>query len=161
MTANSSNKDIENENDNNCDEQLFEKVLNDIAQKTEKERNLFTQTSNINTHSNNNSLENSSPGNVNNSYDHELKNNSFEKVPEVVYTTYQPTPMELLKESFKWSAIVALITFVFMQPAIINKFLQYLPNKLISESGQLNLWGTLVIAVLAGFIYFILYQWIL
>jgi hypothetical protein len=146
MTANSTNKDLENENDNH--EQLFEKVLNDIAQKTEKERNLFSQTHQM------------SPE-IHSEYDRETKPiQSFEKNPEVVYTPYQPTPMELLKESFKWSSIVSLLVFIFMQPQIINKFVQYFPNKFISETGQLNLWGTLIVSILAGFLYFILYQWV-
>jgi hypothetical protein len=69
--------------------------------------------------------------------------------------------MDVLKESFKWSAIVSLLIFVFSQPKVIHKIAQYAPSRLLTGQDSLNVWGSLFVAVLGGFIYFALFQWIL
>jgi hypothetical protein len=140
------------------DQELLENVLQDIAKQTKNEKKLFNQTHDLKF--NMGSEDESEYAKISN-MSKNVEQNEYAENPEVVYTSYQPTPMEVLKQSFKWSAIVALLVFIFSQPKIVEKIVQYLPSKLLSEGASLNIWGTLFISILAGIIYFILFQWVL
>ena len=156
----SNNTSINNPNpmESEGDQELLENVLQDIAKQTNNEKKLFNQTHELKF--SNLSDDESEYAKISSNHK-SIDQSSYPENPEVVYTTYQPTPMEVLKQSFKWSAIVALIVFLFSQPQIINKIAAYLPSKLLSENLTLNTYGSIFIALLAGLIYFVLFQWVL
>lgn len=185
------------------DEELLQNVLQDIANQTKKDKNLFNQTlmnssseadydtsMNLNVspgHPNSNSYTGSDEGrgfrseiqgsransglhrnterNPHNSVSFNSKligdDHDLQADPDVVYTTYQPTPMEVLKESVKWSAIVSLLVFIFSQPRVLQKISQYLPTKFLNVDMSLNVWGTALLSLIAGAIYFVLFHWVL
>ncbi len=139
------------------DEELLQNVLQDIANQTKKEKKLFNQTLR------------QSPSE---SEYEKAKSNGYEEAEEIAqtytdsgttvpYANLGPSKMEVLKESFKWSAVVALILFIFSQPTIVNKLSQYFPSKLLTESGSLNLWGTASLSIIGAAIYFVLFHWVL
>lgn len=144
--------------DTEGDQELLENVLQDIAKQTKNEKKLFNQTHDLKF--NNGSDDESEYTKVSNGAK-AADLNAYSDNPEVIYTTYQPTPMEVLKQSFKWSAIVALLVFVFSQPKIIGKIIEYLPAKLLSDGVALNVWGSILISLFAGLLYFVLFQWVL
>jgi hypothetical protein len=145
-------------NDTEGDQELLENVLQDIAKQTKNEKKLFNQAHDLKFTAG--SEDESEFAKVSNGAKITDQSGYIEN-PEVVYTTYQPTPMEVLKQSFKWSAIVALLVFIFSQPRIIGKITQYLPSRLVDNGVSLNVWGSLLISLLAGIIYFVLFQWVL
>lgn len=139
------------------DEELLQNVLQDIANQTKKEKKLFNQTLR------------QSPSE---SEYEKAKSNGYAEAEEIAqtytdsgsavpYVNLGPSKMEVLKESFKWSAVVALILFIFSQPTIVNRISQYFPSKLLTESGSLNLWGTVLLSIIGAAIYFVLFHWVL
>lgn len=185
------------------DEELLQNVLQDIANQTKKDKNLFNQTlinsnsegdldssvspnlssghaiQNVYTGSdegrgfrselqgsraNSGLLRNAERSHTNSiSFDSKLIGDAhdLQADPDVVYTTYQPTPMEVLKESVKWSAIVSLLVFILSQPRVLQKISQYLPTKFLNVDMSLNIWGTALLSLIAGAIYFVLFHWVL
>ncbi len=161
------NSSVEPQNNPNNEEELLNNVLQDIAQTTQKERSLFNKSLSNNTQHIEDVLSKET-------YDEDLipdektHYNSTASSPSynnniASSSSYiSPTPMELLKESLKWSVIVAGLVFLFSRPTIINNLAQYLPNKLVVEGGLgLNTFGAIFVAFLAGFLFFVLFHWIL
>lgn len=160
------NSSVEPQNTQNNEEELLNNVLQDIAQTTQKERTLF-----------NKSLSNNQSDEIPNKIMYEEDEPNVEQVhynntPSLATPIYNnhtnttsssyisPTPMELLKESLKWSVIVAGLVFLFSRPTIINNLAQYLPSKLLVDGG-LNTFGAIFVAFLAGFLFFVLFHWIM
>lgn len=162
------NSSVEPQNNPNNEEELLNNVLQDIAQTTQKERSLFNKSLSNNTQQVEEVLSKES-------YDEDLipdeKTHYNSSASSPAYNNnnnassssyISPTPMELLKESLKWSVIVAGLVFLFSRPTIINNLAQYLPTKLVVEGGLgLNTFGAIFVAFLAGFLFFVLFHWIL
>lgn len=161
------NSSVEPQNTQNNEEELLNNVLQDIAQTTQKERTLFNKSLSNNTDDVPNKIMyeeeepnveqihyNSNPTVATPMYNNQSSNSSSSYI--------SPTPMELLKESLKWSVIVAGLVFLFSRPTIVNNLAQYLPSKLLVEGGVgLNTFGAIFIAFLAGFLFFVLFHWIM
>jgi hypothetical protein len=137
------------------DEELLQNVLQDIANQTKKE-NFKKNTRGVA----DTDYERAAAGKEV-TFQPPVDDNISEYEEPSPYVPYQPSKMDVLKESFKWSAIVSLLIFVFSQPKVINKIALYAPSRLLSGQDTLNVWGSLFVAVLGGFIYFALFQWIL
>lgn len=158
------NSSVEPQNATNNEEELLNNVLQDIAQTTQKERSLFNKSLSNNTQQ----IDEVSHKDI---YEEDIiPDEKIHYSPTPAYNNVStssssyvsPSPMELLKESLKWSVIVAGLVFLFSRPTIINNLAQYLPSKLLVDGGQgLNTFGAIFIAFLAGFLFFVLFHWIL
>lgn len=160
------NSSVEPQNTQNNEEELLNNVLQDIAQTTQKERTLFNK-SLLPNHSDENSskiiYEEEVPNVEQMQYNSDIATPVYNNHSSNSTNAYvSPTPMELLKESLKWSVIVAGLVFLFSRPTIVNNLAQYLPSKLLVEGGVgLNTFGAIFIAFLAGFLFFVLFHWII
>lgn len=160
------NSSVEPQNTQNNEEELLNNVLQDIAQTTQKERTLFNK-SLLPNHSDENSskiiYEEEVPNVEQMQYNSDIATPVYNNHSGNSTNAYvSPTPMELLKESLKWSVIVAGLVFLFSRPTIVNNLAQYLPSKLLVEGGVgLNTFGAIFIAFLAGFLFFVLFHWII
>jgi hypothetical protein len=73
---------------------------------------------------------------------------------------YQISPMELLKESMKWALIVSSILFVMTRPSVMSSISNLAPMRFL-DNGALNIYGALLYSLFGGFLFFVIYHWIL
>lgn len=152
---------------NQDNETLLNDVLQDIMNQNQKEKQLFQKT--LEKDNDSNSLPPNSQTNHSKNQEHNYEPQNTDEYytnPQNIYSgsvnqnVYTPSPMDLLKESLKWSLIVAGILFLFQRTAVINNLISYMPSKFITD-GSLNTFGSLLVSFIGGIIFFILFHWIL